>query len=625
VSRLHRRATATGLALAALLALAGVAGAHAQLVASSPAPGEVLGTAPVAVRLTFSEPLEARFSSADVIDADGTTLVSRGGTLDPSDAHTLVVKLPSLASGVYTVTWRSLSAADGHPDEGFFSFGVGNVQVAATSGQGQVGADPSDPVGLAGKWIAYLGLLLGIGLPIFTAVVLRGPAGIQPNALRIVGGLLIAGGLALLGLAVRVPLSGGDDLGNYLIGSRTGLLAIARSAVMVLGGVSVILLSRAGTRRSLGIAAGAALVGIGLHVAAGHAAASGSPMPVFVQLVHLVAAGTWLAGVLALAVLATAPAELVAGAAASMRVLVPRFSAVALVAIGIVSLTGVAAEWMQIGGLPSDADPYGRAMILKVIVVVAALAMGAFNFLDGGRGRRWLGGLRPRMLVEAGLGVAVLVVTALLSTTSPLADRGVPLAAVPSELGTVQDGIGLSVVPGRPGVDQLAVDIHGTIGDLPLYLLLDRLDTGGETRIQLAGIDPTTGPVDHAQHASHTPSPTGIERYVANALVLPVGSSWDANVIIGNGTGGELIRQRFSFEMGDGNVVAGVAGALADGALGAGALLLLGGMLGLGLGFGRFTLPRTEAAASRIALVAGGALAAVTGLALVVGRLAGSG
>lgn len=624
MNHLRRPGVAIGLALMALVALAGGAAAHAQLVASSPAPGDVLAKAPTDVRLTFSEPLEARFSSADLIDANGTTLVSRTGTLDPADAHTLVVPLPVLPSGVYTVTWRSLSAADGHPDEGFFSFGIGNVQVAATSGQGQIGADPSDPVGLAGKWIAYLGLLLGIGLPLFASVVLRGATAIRPNALRTVGGLLIAGGLALLGLAIRVPLSGGEDVSGYLFGSRTGLLADARSAVMVLGGIAVIATSR-GARRPLVIAAAAALVAIALHVASGHAAASGSPMPVFVQLVHLVAAGTWLAGVLALAILATMPSELVVGTLPPLRVLVPRFSALALVAIGIVALTGVAAEWIQIGGLPSAADPYGRAMILKVIVVVAALAMGGFNFLDGGRDRRWLGGLRPRLFAEAGLGVAVLVVTALLSTTSPLADRGVPLAQVPSALGDLQEGIGLSVVPGRPGVDQLAVDIHGTIGDLPLYLLLDRLDTGGQTRIQLAGVDPTTGPVDHAQHASHTPSPNGIERYVANALVLPAGSSWDANVIIGNGAGGELIRQRFSFEIGESGVAAGVAGPLADGALAAGVLLLLGGMLGLGLGFGRFTLPRADGAASRVALLGGGALAAVTGLALTVGRLVGSG
>ena len=621
----RRPGAAIGFALVALLALAGVAAAHAQLVASSPAPGEVLATAPSEVRLTFSEPLEARFSSADLVDARGTVLVSRSGALDPADPHTLVLRLPALSSGVYTVTWRSLSAADGHPDEGFFSFGVGDVQVVATSGQGSVGADPSDPIGLAGKWIAYLGLLLGIGLPIFAAVVLRSMVAIRPSAARIVGGLLIAGGLALVGLAIRVPLSSGDDVGGYLFGSRTGLLALARTAVMVLGGAGVLATSRSRSVVPLAIAAGAALVGMALHVASGHAAASGSPMPVFVQLVHLVAAGTWLGGVIALVVLATVPSELVVGTVPALRELVPRFSALGLVAIGIVALTGVAAEWIQIGGLPSDADPYGRAMILKVVVVVAALAIGGFNFLDGGRNRRWLGGLRPRLFAEAGLGVAVLVVTALLSTTSPLADRGVPLAQVPSELGEVQQAIGLSVVPGRPGVDQLAVDIRGTIGDLPLYLLLDRLDTGGETRIQLAGVDPVTGPVDHTQHSARTPDPSGVERYVANALVLPVGSSWDANVIIGDGAGGELIRQRFSFEMGEAGVVAGVAGTLADGSLLAGILLLFGGMLGIGLGLGRFTLPRTDAAASRVALLGGGTLAALTGLALTVGRFVGSG
>ena len=623
MTRARRRAAATGLALVALLALAGVAAAHAQLVASSPAPGDVLATAPTEVRLTFSEPLEASFSSADVIDAEGTALVSRGGAPDPADTHTLVVPLPTLPSGVYTVTWRSLSSADGHPDEGFFSFGVGDVQVAAASGQGQVGPSPSDPIGLAGKWIAYLALLFGVGVPIFAAAVLRESGPMRPSVAVVLGALLVAGGLSLLALAIRLPLTSGDSVVDYLVGSRTGLLAIARSLVMVAGGSVVLAVARAGGRRPVILAAVTASVGISLHVAAGHAAASGSPVPVVVQLVHVVAAGTWLSGVVALVVLATVPSELVAGPAPSLRRIVPRFSAIGLAAIGLVSLTGLASEWTQIGGLPSDEDPYGRALILKLIVVVAALSVGLFNYLDGGRDRGWLGGLRSRLFAEAGLGVAVLVVTALLSTTSPAAGRGTALQPVPSALGQVQQAIGLSVLPARPGVNQLAVDMRGTIGDLPLFLILDRLDTGGQTSVQLAGQVAGSGTVDHTQHSAPGTGPNGTDRYIADALVLPSGSRWDASVVIGDGTGGELIRQRFTFAMGEDGIVAGVASSLADGGLAAGILLLFGGMVALGLGLGRLTLPRTEAVASRIALLGGGTLAALTGIALTVGRLVG--
>jgi putative copper export protein len=315
-----------------------------------------------------------------------------------------------------------------------------------------VGPSPSDPIGLAGKWVAYLALLFSVGLPIFAVAVLREAGPPRPSVAGLLGALLVAGGLSLLALAIRIPMSSGDPVVEYLVGSRTGLLAIARSALMVVGGLAV-LAARGRGGRPLLLAAVTALLGISLHVAAGHAAASGSPVPVVVQVVHLVAAGTWLSGVVALAVLATVPAELVTGPAPSLRQLVPRFSAMGLAAIGLVSLTGLAAEWTQIGGLPSGDDAYGRALILKLIVVLAALTVGLFNYLDGGRDRGWLGGMRSRLFAEAGLGVAVLVVTALLSTTSPAANRGTALQPVPSALGEVQEAIGLSVLPARPGVN----------------------------------------------------------------------------------------------------------------------------------------------------------------------------
>lgn len=620
----RRRAAATTVALVALLVIASGTSAHAQLAASSPAAGEILATAPTELRLTFSEPLEEGFSSADLVDAEGRALLSRAGEVDPTDAYTLVVPLPALAEGVYTVTWQSLSTADGHPAEGFFSFGVGNVTLTGTvSGQDRTGADPSDPLGLAGKWLTYVALLLGLGVPAFSVTVLRGEARFRRRVPELLGGLLVAGGIAMLALAIRVPLVEGDPLADYLIGSRGGVLAVARTAVMVLGGAAVLVLAGRRPGRALGVAAASGLVGIGIHVAGGHAAAAGSPVPVLVQVVHLVAGAIWLSGIVTIAILASRPGELIDGPRPRLRELVPRFSALALGAIGLLAATGLYAEWVQIGGLPSDQDAYGRALIIKLIIVAAALVMGTINYFDGGTNRGWFGGIRPRLFAEAGLALGVLAATALLSTTPPALTRGIALEPRPSALGNISEAISLSLAPGRPGVNQLAVDMQGTIGDLPLDLLLNHVETGTQTRISLAGSVPGTEPVDHTQHAQAAPT-SGVERYVAGAIVLPANSHWDANVVIGDGSGGELLRQRFTFTMGDDGLTDGAAGTWADGALIAGLLLLLGGVLGLGLGLGGFRLPRCDLAASRVALMAGGGLAAVTGLAIGVGRLVGA-
>src|SRR5215213_4018338 len=48
--------------------------AHARLVAATPAPGSALGRAPEELRLRFSEPVDARFSRADLVAGDGTAI-----------------------------------------------------------------------------------------------------------------------------------------------------------------------------------------------------------------------------------------------------------------------------------------------------------------------------------------------------------------------------------------------------------------------------------------------------------------------------------------------------------------------------------------------------------------------
>jgi copper transport protein len=627
VRHVRRGAGALLLAAALLVAVAGVVAAHAQLVASSPTAGEVLTDPPDALRLTFSEPLEGSFSSADVVDAQGATIVSRAGAPDPADPYTLVVPLPPLDDGVYSVVWRSLSSADGHPSEGFFSFGVGDVEVGgAVSGQGRSGADPSDPIGLAGKWLGYVAMLLGLGAPLFIVAVLRGDARPRRRVLAGLGWLLVAGGLSLLALAIRVPLADGDPLGDYLFGSRGGLLSLARSTVLLAGGLATVILAARSTQAvALGVSAATAAIAIGLHVAGGHAAAAGTPVPVLVQLVHLAAAAIWLSGVLAITLLATRARSVVEPPLPALRTLVPRFSALALGAIGMVGLTGLYAEWTQIGGLPTTDDPYGRALIIKLAVVAAAATVGAVNYLDGGRNRRWFGGLRPRLLTEAGLALAVLAATALLSTTAPGVTRGIALQPRPSASGEVLPFISLAIAPGRPGVNQLAVTISGDIGDLPLDLVLANSETGNESRISLAGSRPGTAPVDHTAHTAPAAPSSGLTRYVAGALAMQADTHWDASVVIGTGAGGDLYRQRFTFAIGESGLAEGAAGSLADGALVAGLLLAVGGLLALGLGLGGMVLPRTEATASRVALLGGGAAAAVTGLAIGVGRLVGSG
>ena len=102
------------LSLTGLLSLGIVAEAHALVRSSVPADGANLERPPTQVSFTFTERPDARLSVIHVLDVGGRRLESSGVRVVPGDPSTLTVPLPSLPNGVYTVTWSTVSAVDGH-------------------------------------------------------------------------------------------------------------------------------------------------------------------------------------------------------------------------------------------------------------------------------------------------------------------------------------------------------------------------------------------------------------------------------------------------------------------------------------------------------------------------------
>ena len=112
------------LTLAPLLfiALAPVAArAHAFLDHSSPLVGSTVPAAPHEVVLTFTQNLEAAFSTAQVTDSSGARVDQGKAQVSGS---TMTVGLKSLGPGSYKVHWHALSV-DTHSTEGTFTFHVG--------------------------------------------------------------------------------------------------------------------------------------------------------------------------------------------------------------------------------------------------------------------------------------------------------------------------------------------------------------------------------------------------------------------------------------------------------------------------------------------------------------------
>jgi copper resistance protein C len=104
-----------------------LARAHGDIERSEPAADEVIPMAPAEVHIWYSQEV-LRLEVANVIEVRGPdgTQVDEGDTqIDDDDRkHAFVSLQPELPPGLYTVSWRNLSAEDGHEGSGEFSFTV---------------------------------------------------------------------------------------------------------------------------------------------------------------------------------------------------------------------------------------------------------------------------------------------------------------------------------------------------------------------------------------------------------------------------------------------------------------------------------------------------------------------
>ena len=242
--------------------------AHSQLVSSIPGAGEAVSTPPPELRLEFSESIAAGYTSFDLLDGTGKSMLLAAGSVDAKDDHLLVGALPVLPPDTYTVDWRALSAADGHVTEGAFTFAVTSGPASSVApaiigppAQGtdtiHVGHDATQAaVEIQGKVLAYGGIMLAFGLPIVAWFAIR-PAmgGRLPRVFALGGGIAhvaVAVGIGLL-IVVSVaslPSAGGSaarpDAGIFLTTTRPGQLLLARFALSLVVGVIVVVLARTG-------------------------------------------------------------------------------------------------------------------------------------------------------------------------------------------------------------------------------------------------------------------------------------------------------------------------------------------------------------------------------------------
>jgi copper resistance protein C len=110
-------------ALLLLGAWAATAGAHAFLDHADPKVGSHVSQSPSEVKAWFTQQLEPDFSSLTVLDAKGNQVDKKDSRLDDKDKTLLIVSLPPLPDGQYTVKWHVVSV-DTHHTQGDFKFTI---------------------------------------------------------------------------------------------------------------------------------------------------------------------------------------------------------------------------------------------------------------------------------------------------------------------------------------------------------------------------------------------------------------------------------------------------------------------------------------------------------------------
>ncbi|MEV3967137.1 copper resistance protein CopC [Streptomyces sp. NPDC050698] len=378
-----------GTVLVLLLAGAGPASAHAALRGTDPDDGSVVRQTPRHVTLTFTESVGLLDDSFRVFGPDQRRVHTGEATHADGRSDTARVGLPrGLAQGTYTVAWRVVSA-DSHPVSGAFSFSVGKP--SATTALVDTGP-AEDPLtrGLhdAARYLAYLAAALLVGTAAF--LLLCRPAHTAPLRRPLVTAWWTLLGSTVVLLLLRAPYETGTGpaaafdvsaLGRTLTG-RPGEALLARLVVLL---PIAAFLSRLSRRREPGgrpvaLAAGTALaVALALTWAAAEHASAGIQVPLAMtsSVLHLLATGVWLGGLVALLLtLRHSPGD-------DLVEVVPRFSRIAFASVTVLVVTGLYQSWRGLGSLSALAGTsYGRLLLAKLAGVALLLLVAGYS-------RRW--------------------------------------------------------------------------------------------------------------------------------------------------------------------------------------------------------------------------------------------
>ncbi len=375
------------------------ASAHALLLRSTPVANAVLQQPPVQVEIYFSEALETNLSSIQVFDSNNLQVDTGDARVDPADPTRLTVSLHRLADGVYTVTWKAVSAIDGHQTLGTFPFAVGDANASAVSAISQSTSFRLPFSTLLSKFLMLAALALLVGQRLFTALVWNPALRADPSdafmekpaawvVLYRLGMILLLTSLGL-GILGQAGQSTGSELafpwssamGSLLTETRLGVIWLVRLALAML----VVWLAGRKESSVRDWSAFAANLGLLFTITlTSHAATEVRPsLPILADWAHLIGMTFWFGGLVYFFTAIRHIHGLDSQARARVSsLLTSQFSLYALMFVGLIGLSGVYSAYLRVGTIPALLDTlYGHVLIVKQVFVAGLLVIAATNLL----------------------------------------------------------------------------------------------------------------------------------------------------------------------------------------------------------------------------------------------------
>jgi len=575
-ARKRRILVAAALAIVASVLITSIGFAHANQLRSDPADGSVLEESPREISIWFDETISDRFSSVQLFDVDSKPIQVTGIRRDSSDPTLLIISVPELEPGVYSVLWKILSEVDGHYNQGLLVFGVGEEADLGSASVAPVeGSGPSTAEVLF-RWLNLLMLSGLIGGVAMIQLVIR-PAKwearysarpllvfqtVTRRVLKLAawcagGGILV--GIGLLFWQASTLISSLPEESTYLnaieqtlIQTQWGTVWMARQVFYLFAGVGVLYILRknqAGesdpnSNRSQVVWLLVFVFSLALIVSqalSSHAAGltENNTLAVLSHALHLTGATLWVGGMLALG---AGLLPLIRGQREDIGSLLQvgwrPFSQVAGFSVGLLMATGLYNSGRQVASIDALLTTlYGQALLVKLGIL---LVIGYFGFVNTsllhtslskflkklGSSSGWTPlevDRLPRLVItKGGLSILVLLVTGLVTAApSPRSSTfTVDPEEIPNALSQNVDDlvITLGAKPNRPGQNVFTVFAASTRRPDPVEI--------SRVILRFTNLDQDIG------RESITLEEVGRDRYLLGGNYLRLAGNWQIDVVV---------------------------------------------------------------------------------------------